>query len=304
MKRVLLTGATGFIGRQCLPLLLEKGFEVCAVSSSPDKFSDDSRIQWIATDLLDSESVTRLFQGGGFSYLLHFAWYVVPGRLYTSLENFKWVESGLQMLRAFADNGGKRAVFAGSCAEYDWRYGLCSEYLTPLQPASTYGVCKNALREMYEEFSDKVKLSAAWGRIFFVYGPFEHRSRLVSSVISSLLQKKPALCSHSQQIRDYLYVEDVAAAFVSLLDCDIQGAVNICSGRPLRLRELIEKIAVELNEQGLLRIGALQSSVNEPPLVVGNIQRLKSEVCFNPKYTLDDGIKKTIGWWREVLKVS
>ncbi|MGB3209933.1 MAG: NAD(P)-dependent oxidoreductase [Desulforhopalus sp.] len=302
MKRVLLTGATGFIGRHCLPLLLEKGFEVYAVTSKLPVVSDDPRVHWISSNLLEEGGVARLFRENSYSHLLHFAWFVVPGECYTSLENFRWVETSLQLLRTFTEKGGRRAVFAGSCAEYDWRYGFCSERLTPLKPLSTYGICKKALQEMFTEFTGKTGMSAAWGRIFFLYGPFEDSSRLVASVIFSLLQKKPALCSHCRQIRDYMYVLDVAAAFVHLLDCDAQGEINICSGKPLILKELVEKIAVELGGRDLLRIGALPGSSDEPPLLIGDAGRLESEVGFVPAYDLDDGIRETIAWWREAVK--
>jgi nucleoside-diphosphate-sugar epimerase len=242
MKRVLLTGATGFIGRYCLPSLLASGYEVHAVSSRVQQ-APQSETHWHQADLLNSEQVLGLMVRVQPTHLLHFAWSVVPGKFYTSLENYRWVQASLNLLQAFGLQRGRRVVMVGTCAEYDWKYGYLSEQITPLSPATLYGACKHALQVMFDAFTRQTGLSGAWGRIFFLYGPYEHPARLVSSVIRSILQGEPARCSHGNQIRDYLYVQDVADAFVALLESDIMGPVNVASGCPVALKDIIHKIA-------------------------------------------------------------
>ncbi len=290
MKRVLLTGATGFIGRHCLPSLLASGYEVHAVSSnSPPKTLPG--VQWHQTDLLDAKQVVKLVTGVQPTHLLHFAWFVVPGKYWTSLENLRWVQASLDLLDAFASSGGERVVMAGSCTEYDWKYGYCSEQTTPLIPSALYGSCKHALQIMLNTFAKQIGISAAWGRIFFLYGPHEHPARLVASVIRSLLNNEPARCSHGNQIRDFLYVQDVADAFVALLESDVSGPVNIGSGHPVALKDIICKIAKEVNRQDLIQLGALPTSANEPPLLVADVSRLSNEVSWVPRYDLDQGLE-------------
>ena len=216
MKRVLLTGATGFIGRHCLPLLIAQGYEVHAVYTKAVG-ENHLGLQWHKANLLDSHQAYMLMDKVQPTYLLHFAWYVVPGKCWMSPENVRWVQASQSLLQTFVKHGGDRVVMAGTCAEYDWKQGICSENTTPLAPATLYGSCKNTLRESLEAFSKENDLSNAWGRIFFVYGPGEHPDRLVSSVICSLLRGESISCSSGHQKRDFLFVEDVASAFVALL---------------------------------------------------------------------------------------
>jgi len=301
MKRLLITGATGFIGRHCLELLLiEKAFEIHAVSSKEQQ-SDQSDIQWHQADLLDSSQVLRLLTQVKPSHLLHFAWYTEPGMYWTSTENLRWIEASLTLIRAFSINGGQRVVVAGTCAEYDWKYGYCIEDVTPLLPTTLYGICKNSLQMMLAGLSEQSRLSSAWGRIFFPYGPYDYPTKLVSSVIRSLLKGKPAPCSHGNQIRDYLYVQDVAEAFIRILESDLQGPVNIASGYPVTIKNIVYKIAEKLNGRDLIRLGELPLSPKEPDLLLGNVSRLSKEVGWQPKQDLNHGLEKTIIYWKNQL---
>ena len=300
MKKVLITGATGFIGRHCLPSLLEVGYEVHAVSSKTST-SKLPNVYWHQADLLDRERVSRLIAEVRPTQLLHFAWFTAPGEYWNSLENLRWVRASLDLLQAFASYGGRRVVMAGTCAEYDWQYGYCSEQVTPLAPATLYGTCKHSLQIMLEASARQTGLSAAWGRIFFLYGPHEHPDRLVSSVSCSLLKGEPARCSHGNQIRDVLYVEDVAEAFVALLESSASGAVNVASGCPIALRDIIYKIAEKIDRKDLIQLGVLPVSVHEPHLLVADVSRLTNEVGWLPKYNLDRGLEQTIAWWKSYL---
>lgn len=295
MKRILLTGATGFIGRHCLPILSARGYEVHAVSKR-GSLDGSSDIHWHKVDLLNSLQLQDLVAEVAPSHLLHFAWYTVPGKYWTSLENIRWVRSSLELLQAFAENGGKRAVMAGTCAEYDWRYGYCSEKLTPLAPTTLYGTCKHSLQIMLDSLSKQTGLRSAWGRIFFLYGPYEHQDRLVSSVIRSLLIDERAHCSQGDQIRDFLYVKDVADAFVALMESGVEGPINIGSGRPVTLKNIIQEISEKIIDRDHIEFGAVPVSSDDPPLLVADARRLSKEVNWSPKYSLDQGLDETIVW--------
>jgi nucleoside-diphosphate-sugar epimerase len=299
-KKVLITGATGFIGRHCLPFLLEKDYEVHAVSSR-GSMDDFPNIHWQQADLLDPGQMFGLMARVKPSHLLHFAWVTTPGAYWTSLENLRWVRASLDLLEAFVKSGGRRAVMAGTCAEYDWQYGYCSEQITPLIPTALYGICKHSLQIMFEAFARQTGLSSAWGRIFFLYGPHEHPRRLVPSVVCSLLQGEPARCSHGNQVRDFLYVQDVADAFVTLLERDVMGIVNIASGSPVVLKDIVHKIAEKLNRKALIQLGDASTSADEPPLVVADVRLLSNQVGWSPRFDLDQGLDQTITWWQKHL---
>src|SRR5437870_9823503 len=312
MNRLLVTGATGFIGMCCLPLLLARGFEVHAVSSrarvhavSPrakDERGDD--VIWHQADLWQPTQTARLVAAVQPTHLLHLAWYVVPGKLATASENFRWVQASLELLRRFGEHGGRRVVMAGSSYEYDWRNGYCSESVTPKIPSTYYGACKLALASLLEAYAGQTGLSQAWARIFFLYGPREHPKRLVSSVIRSLLRGERARCSHGQQIRDYLQVEDAAGALVALLDSPVVGSVNVASGQPVTLREIVLRIAGKLGKERFVQFGAVPSHPHDAPLVLGDATRLSQEVRWEAENDLDRGLDATIAWWEAQLRAG
>lgn len=299
MKKILVTGASGFIGRHCLPMLIEKGYEVHAVDIKVEAEKKD--VHWHKANLLDRGQVSKLTASVRPDMMLHFAWYAVPGKYWTSLENFKWVSASLDLLNEFYANGGKRAVMAGTCAEYSWKYEKCSEYITPLEPATLYGTCKKSLCTMLDAFSGQTALSSAWGRVFFLYGPHEYPDRLVPLVINSLLNGKPCALSSGRQVRDFLYVEDVASAFVDLLASDVEGAVNIGSGVPVSIRETVDLIAKKIGRPDLVKFGELPTLPNDPPVLTADARKLREDVHWSNRYSLDQGLDKTIQWWKSHL---
>jgi len=296
MKRVLVTGATGFIGRHCVGALAARGFQVHAVSSKPTR-DDNPDTHWHRADLFDAARVQRLFSESRPTHLLHLAWITTPGKYVTSLRNLDWVEASIRLVKAFRDAGGRRVVMAGTCAEYDWKYGYCREGITPLKPATYYGQCKHALRQLVESYSQQVGLSAAWARIFFVYGPHAHPARFPGCIMSSLLHQQIAPCSHGNQVRDFLHVRDAGDAIAALLDSELAGGVNVASGCPVRLKDVALGVADAMGRPDLIRLGAIPAPPDEPPLLVADVRRLASELGWTPRFELIQGLNDTIDWW-------
>jgi nucleoside-diphosphate-sugar epimerase len=285
MKRVIVTGASGFIGRHTLPHLAEAGYEVHPISSRD-------------ADLLDERSRRDLFARIRPTHLLHLAWYVPPGKYWTSLENVRWLQASLDLITAFAAAGGQRVVTAGTCAEYSWADGgICREDTTPLEPASLYGASKDTLRRMQESLARQLNLSAAWGRIFFPYGPGEPAERLVPSVIRNIIAGHPARCSHGRQIRDFMYVDDVARAFTVLLDSSYTGAVNIGTGEPVTIAEVAQSAARAAGAPELLELGAIPARAGEPDVLLADTAQLR-KIGFTTLWNLDDAMAATAAWWR------
>lgn len=297
MKKVLLTGATGFIGHHCLEPLKARGYEVHALSSKPMK-SGPNGVHWHQADLLQPGAAKTLLAEVKPTHLLHLAWFVVPGKLITAPENFAWVRASMELVQEFAAQGGGRLTICGSGYEYDWNYGYCSEKLTPAVPNTVYGSCKQALNLLVQSFASQNALSAAWGRVFFLYGPNEHPQRLVSSVILSLLKGDAAKTSHGKQIRDYMHVQDVAEGMVALLDSEVTGTVNVSSGQATTLREIVLTIGRLVGKPELVQLGAIPARANDTPLVVGENLRLLNEVGWKQRYDLESGLQQTIDWWK------
>lgn len=304
--RILVTGATGFIGRWSVPALLARGYEVHAVGSprSGDIPAELGGAKLHRLDLLNPAAVTRFLDELRPSHLLHFAWYAVPGAYWTAPENYAWVAASLHLVQRFHAAGGRRAALAGSCAEYDWSgAGLCEEDKTPTvlqarNPASPYALCKASLQRLAESYASGAGLSLAWGRIFWLYGPHEPPSRLVPSVIRALLRGESAPCTAGTQIRNFLYSADVAAAFAALADSAVEGAVNIGADGEVSIAELANRIGALIGRPDLVALGAKPMPQGEPPYLVPDIARLRREVGWRPACDLDAGLRKTIAWWR------
>ncbi len=298
-RRVLLTGASGFIGEAAIGPLQRAGFEVHGIARR--RLEAPADVTWHSIDLLDQAQMQRLVKAIAPSHLLHFAWYAEPGKYWTAPDNLDWLRASLALLQAFSLSGGRRVVMAGTCAEYDWNHDCCVENLTPLVPSTLYGMCKHALQEVLGVYSRQYGLSSAWGRIFFPYGPREQPSRLVPSVICALLEGRPALCTSGEQVRDFVHVQDAAGAFVALLGTEVEGAVNIASGRGIAVKDIALGIGRQLGRPDLVRLGARPTPYGEPPIIVADVRRLEQEVGWRSTIDIEDGLAGTIDWWRTQL---
>lgn len=298
MKRVLVTGATGLVGRHTLEPLVARGYEVHAVSRGTALLV--SGVRWHRADLLDTLAIRELIQTIAPTDLLHAAWVMTPGKYVSSPENLAWVRSSLTLLEAFVAGGGRRAAVAGTCYEYDWSDGLCSEE-TPLRPKTLYGAAKAGLQLTAQAYARQSGFTLAWARLFLLYGPHEHQARLVASVTRSLLLNETARCSHGEQVRDFLHVQDAANALVEVLDRGIEGPINVASGQRTRVKDLILRVADALGRRELVQLGAIPVPPDEAPLVVADVGRLRRETGWSPSYDLDRGLEHTVAWWRTSL---
>jgi nucleoside-diphosphate-sugar epimerase len=298
MKRVIVTGGTGFIGSESLPFLARRGFEIHLIgrgSASPTNIEIDPRCPLVhhPCDLIRDDCGALLVDIKA-THLLHFAWYAEPGLYWSALENLDWVAASLRLVRAFASAGGRRAAFAGTCAEYDWTFPTCDERQTPLNPRTPYGVAKASLWRLVEASADRLGLSAAWGRIFFAYGPNERPNRLVSGVIDGIMVGREVPCTEGTQVRDFMHVSDVGKAFVELLDSDVEGPVNIASGTTRSVRDIVLTLARVTGSEALMQFGARPMQQGEPPFMAASTQRLYAEVGFKPTFDLDSGLTQTV----------
>jgi nucleoside-diphosphate-sugar epimerase len=265
MKRLLITGGAGFIGSRAIEPAIAAGYEVHTVTRQQ-------------ADLLDPDQAARVIDEIRPTHLLHFAWYVAPTEYWTSPANYAWAEASARLFRLFAERGGERLMGIGTSAEYDALH-------TP------YGESK--LRTYEAAMSAGV--SAAWGRLYIVYGPGEPRERFVPTMIRTLLHGGSATCSPADARRDFIHVADAAAAAVAILASGAEGAADIGSGEATKLRDVVSILTSELGHAERI---ALASGAEASP-VVADVARLRDEVGFRPRFTLVQGLRDAIDWWRD-----
>lgn len=294
-NKVLITGGTGFIGKNVVNELINRGYEVHSLVYPPFAPEQKGLVQY-EMNLLDFNTLDTFFKNHSFENLIHLAWYVGP-KCHVHDLNLDWTIATLNLLKFFKESGGKKFLGAGTISEYEYKYGYLVEDQTPTDPQTLYGNSKNAIFNIAKVFCKQNNIDFKWPRIFNLYGPAEKPQRLMPSVINSCLKGEDVKVSDCLKFQDYLHVEDTARGIVDVFESDIQGAVNICSGKPVQLRTIVEKIAQLTNFKGNILWGAIPAAFGDD-LVAGSNEKLKS-IGWKPKYDLETGLIQTINWWRE-----
>ena len=306
MARLLITGASGFVGRNLLPLLSPTGddeqpeFEVHATSSRHiDNIPD---VHWHQVDLTDDEAVNALMASVRPEALIHLAWFNgESASRYEDERNNEWVGITENLVKSFAANGGRRAVVTGSVIEYGAQNGVIDESCVA-EPVTAYGRCKLEATNRVMALSDAdPQLSVCVARPFFLLGPHEERARLVPTVATQLLRGEPAELSAGTQRRDYIHATDVASAILALLDSDVEGPVNVGRGQSISVRELAELVAAQIGREDLLWFGARGAGGDAGEELTADITKLTEATGWKPAYDMESAAGQIVGWWREQL---
>lgn len=300
MSRIVVTGARGFLGRHAVAALLRRGYEVHGLGRGDASPGIPGRVTWHSVDLMDRDRVRAVLEPLRAEGLIHFAWTTRHGEYWSSPENLDWVAASLGLFRRFREFGGQRIVVAGSSAEYDWSArSPFDEATTPLRPASLYGTCKNCLREMTEAWATACGVSWAWGRLFNIFGPFEPAERLVPRVLNGLQAGRELPFDDGSSVRDFLHVADAGEAFAALYASGFQGVVNVASGVPLTVREMVTEIARELDQAERVKFGAIAAARDAPAILTASVTRIRNATGWAPALGLREAVHDTCLWWRD-----
>ena len=275
-RLVLVTGATGFVGRQVLRALVEGGTLIrLVVRDTPGQQFDEGAIEKVVrTPDVFAESAdwwTRTCKG--VDTVVHIAWYAKPGKYLESPKNIDCLNGTLELAKGAVRASVRRFVGVGTCAEYDLRAGFL-EVDTPLRPLTPYAAAKAAAFLALSQWLPREHVEFAWCRLFYLYGEGEDERRLVPYLHKRLAAGEPVELSAGNQIRDFIDVRSAGDMIAAVAAGTGEGVFNICSGVPITVRQLAERIADEYGRRDLLNFGARPDNLFDPPCVVG----IKSDV--------------------------
>ncbi|WP_270934072.1 NAD-dependent epimerase/dehydratase family protein [Falsiroseomonas oryzae] len=281
-ERLLLTGATGFVGRALVGPLQALGFELHAVTHGDPPAIAGPR--WHRADLLDEGAARALVRDLRPALLVHAAWYVVHGRFWTAPENEAWLEASDGLAAAFAEAGGRRFLGIGTCAEYaDADGGDDAPWpeTRRIAPATPYGRAKAGLARRLAALAERrAGFSVAWARLFHLFGEGEHPDRLVPSVALALAEGREARCASGRPVRDFASTRFVGEALAGLAASGVTGAVNVASGEGRSIAVIVRLLGEAAGRPHLVRLGALPDRPGEVPRMVADVTRLRRDVGF------------------------
>jgi nucleoside-diphosphate-sugar epimerase len=275
--KILITGATGFVGRHVINELLKYEHQVIATTNKGNFNTIPGKVNYVFFDLNDINRAEDYFSNFGKpDILIHLAWQGLPN--YKSLFHFENNLMGhYTFLKNMVSHGLKKMVVTGTCFEYGMKEGSLSEEMIA-DPQNPYAIAKDTLRRFLFELQKIEEFDCTWIRLFYMYGPGQNPNSLLSQ-LERALQKGDTVFNMSggEQLRDYLPIEKVAEYIVKIsLQNKVAGIVNCCSGKPIKVRQLIENYLENIQGKIELNTGFYPYPDYEPMSFWGDDAKLKN----------------------------
>jgi UDP-glucose 4-epimerase len=308
IRRVLVTGAHGFIGSHLTRALLDTGYNVRILArenSDLSRIKDiEGRISSHSADLRDPSSVRKAVEGARPDAVIHLATYYAvehrPEEVGVMMDTN--VKGTIALLDACRDRGISLFLNMSTCAVYHEKNATLEE-TDPVSPQNLYALTKLQAEDACRFYSDRLGVPAATLRLFPPYGPADNDRRLIPYVIRSLLAGQDVQLTTGTQRWDFVYVEDVVTALLAALSKPERtvsaGTMNVATGDPRSVRELVTRLDEMLGSKGNLLWGAIPHRKNEVWYNSGSTEKIRSVLGWEPGTTLDEGLERTIAWFRD-----
>ena len=262
-KKVIVTGATGFIGQNLIPYLLEKNYAITAVSRSPEKakrFKWFSKVKFIKADINHDPHLIDIGKNIG---LFHLAWQGLPN--YNSLHHFEEnLPKNYNFLKIMVKSGITQILVAGTCFEYGFQSGPISSK-SETDPKNAYAMAKDNLRQHLELLNINHPFLLQWARLFYMYGDGQSPHSIIPQLDTAINNNKKIFnMSKGEQLRDYLPIREVVEQLHKLFENSQSGTYNVCSGQPISIRSLIEARKLEKQSDINLNFGYYSYPDYEP----------------------------------------
>lgn len=305
--RILITGATGFVGARVLRKLLAQQRDVAVLlrEKSNTRRIDDllGHCRVIRGELRDLEFIRRSIVEFSPCAVLHLAWDGVKGADRNQTVQLDNISSSINLYRLTEAVGCGHFVGLGSQAEYGLLSGRINED-APTRPTTLYGAAKLATGISLERAAAISGSRLVWLRLFSSYGPDDDPSWLIPYLIRSLLEGNRPSLTMAEQLWDYLYVDDVASAIVSALDSDAKGFFNLGSGYAHPLRDIVFLIRDLIDPTLPLGFGDVAYRPDQVMHLEADISRIVRQMSWQPSVPLKEGLTFTVEWWKERLSLD
>jgi nucleoside-diphosphate-sugar epimerase len=289
--KILLTGATGFIGANFIRHALARGHQVAGLARPdhplPADLPGGKNLLWLRGTLdRPPGKEMAMFRA---DVCIHAAWITTPGIYLESPENFRFLDSSLQFLKLVRACGIKHIIGLGTCVEYQIGHEKLSETQTPLAQTTPYARCKNDLRLALEAEAAAENFLFSWARVFYPYGPGEHPSRLCSSIIQKLSRNEKIILKTPGSTKDYIYIDDLATALLAVAEKKFRGPINLGTGIGTTVRQIAQTLATLMGKPDLIE--EVSPPENDPlGYVVADATRLRS-LGWQPGHTMEQGLR-------------
>jgi nucleoside-diphosphate-sugar epimerase len=292
--RIVLTGASGFLGRPCLGLLVNRGHEVFALSRGPRPAGITGPVKWHVADLNAVDSYAAAIKAFAPQAALHLAWEGIPDYgLETSLRNLR---NGALLGQLLFEAGCRHLAVSGSCWEYGKVSGIVHENAEPVAPG-VFGASKSAQRLVLEALARSSNTTLAWGRVFYPYGPGQKPASLAPTICRAVLAGECPALKTPHAINDFLYVDDTAEALVMLAETSVSGAFNIGSGSGTPVGALADKLLSLADRPAAFAARAAQDG-GSPAGFWADTAALRS-LGWQPKMPLEEGLRRTLSFFKD-----
>jgi nucleoside-diphosphate-sugar epimerase len=292
--RILLTGPTGFIGSAFARLALSRGHQIAGLllpnEPVPASMMPGKDPVWLRGTLAEAPwKDIAAFQA---EVCVHTAWVTAPRVYLESPENELFRDASLHFVRQLQKLSINQIVGLGTCIEYQITDQPLSEEHTPVAPTTTYARCKNELRLALETEASERGFAFCWGRVFYPYGPREHPSRLCSSIIQKLAHGERVVLKTPHSTKDYIYIEDLASALLTVVEKRQAGVINLGTGAGVAVREIAEYLGRYMGRLDLVE-AVSQPEVDPFSFVVADVSKLRG-LGWRPAWPLEKGLEQLV----------
>lgn len=292
--RIFLTGATGFLGASIARRLVARGHEVAVLVRRESPRLAGVPLTQVTGDLSATDSYRAALAAFAPQALLHCGWGGVAGAARNDLAQLDNIAAAAALFAAAIDSGATRIVGVGSQGEYGPKAGRIAER-EPTEPTTLYGIAKVATARTLLTLAALHDVSAAWGRVFSLYGPGDDGDWLIPSLIRAFRQGRTPQLTRCEQVWEYLHVDDAADAFVALVETpDATGLFNVGSGAPAPLRDIVLMLRDMAAPDIAPDFGALPYRPDQVMHLEADIERIAQATGWRPRIALKQGLADTL----------